>query len=157
MMRLLLPGLARLRRGRRGVAAVEFALVSPVLLLLAGGTADYALTFKAKGMLASSVAAGAQYAALVGPTVSTADVRIVVQQKLSLPDANVTVTAPACYCLTGVPAAAAAEPCGVACDDGTLPSAYLTIAVTYAPVPATPGMSRMIAPVLTDGAMVRFK
>ncbi len=156
MMRPARLGWARLRRGRRGVAAVEFALASPVLLLLAGGTADYALTFMAKGMLASSVAAGAHYAALVGPNVATADVRIVVQQKLSLPAANVTVTAPACYCLTGVPAVAAAEPCGVVCDDGTLPSAYLTIAVTYAPVPATPGMSRLLAPVLTDGAMVRF-
>jgi Flp pilus assembly protein TadG len=157
MARAMRTPLARIRGGRRAVAALEFALVCPVLLFLVGATADYALSFRAKGMLASSVAAGAQYATLVGANVAPADVKIVVQQKLSLPAGNVSVTAPACYCVTGLPATMAAKACSAACSDGSVPGSYLTIAAAYTPSLAAPGLSRLLAPTLTDSATVRFK
>ncbi|MDQ2762839.1 MAG: pilus assembly protein, partial [Pseudomonadota bacterium] len=94
------------------MAAIEFAIIVPVLLLLLGGLADFALAFRSKGLLASSVAQGAEYAFLAGPVVSAAFVQSVVAQKLALSPADVTVTGPACACVSGTPASATEQVCG---------------------------------------------
>lgn len=55
-----------------GVSAVEFALVSPILLLILAGTVDIGGSLKAKFELSTAVSAGSNYALLNGANVSSA-------------------------------------------------------------------------------------
>ncbi|TSE02510.1 pilus assembly protein [Mesorhizobium intechi] len=60
-----------LRRQKAGVSAVEFALVSPVLLVILAGTVDIGGSLKAKFELSSAVSAGSNYALLNGDKVNS--------------------------------------------------------------------------------------
>jgi Flp pilus assembly protein TadG len=60
-----------LRRQKAGVSAVEFALVSPVLLIILAGTVDIGGSLKAKFELSSAVSAGSNYALLNGDKVNS--------------------------------------------------------------------------------------
>jgi Flp pilus assembly protein TadG len=55
-----------------GVSAVEFALVTPILLLILAGTVDIGGSLKAKFELSTAVSAGSNYALLNGANVSSA-------------------------------------------------------------------------------------
>jgi Flp pilus assembly protein TadG len=58
---------ARARRsGERGAAAVEFALLSPILLILVFGIIDFGLAMNAQIIVANAVREGARTAALGG-------------------------------------------------------------------------------------------
>src|SRR6185369_4201840 len=87
---------------RRGIAAVEFAIIAPVLLMLLGGVTDFGLVVAGKSQLANGLAQGAQYALLQGPGVTAATVKTVVQNGSTRSGLTATVTAtvtgPACYC-----------------------------------------------------------
>lgn len=54
----------RLRRDARGVAAIEFAILAPVVLLLIVGIARLGILFMANSGLRSAVAEGARYATI---------------------------------------------------------------------------------------------
>lgn len=60
-----------LRHETAGVSAVEFALVTPIFLLILAGTVDIGGSLKAKFELSSAVAAGSNYALLNGSSVSS--------------------------------------------------------------------------------------
>jgi Flp pilus assembly protein TadG len=60
-----------LRRDRSGVSAVEFALISPVFLLILAGTVDIGGSLKAKFELSTAVSAGSNYALLNGDKVNS--------------------------------------------------------------------------------------
>lgn len=60
-----------LRRQKAGVSAVEFALISPVLLVILAGTVDIGGSLKAKFELSSAVSAGSNYALLNGDKVNS--------------------------------------------------------------------------------------
>lgn len=51
MKRALMRGLRRLRRRQDGVAAVEFALIAPVLLILLGGAANVGFRYREEARL----------------------------------------------------------------------------------------------------------
>ena len=55
---------ARLRRDRRGVAAMEFALISPALILMIIGIGQLGVLFMANAGLRNAVAEGARYATI---------------------------------------------------------------------------------------------
>lgn len=59
-------------RETTGVSAVEFALVTPIFLLILAGTVDIGGLLKAKFELSSAVSAGSNYALLNGDKVSSA-------------------------------------------------------------------------------------
>lgn len=143
-------------RDRRGLAGIELAIVMPVLLILLGGLGDFALAFWNKGLLAESVAQGAQYAFLVGPGVSATAVQSVVRQRLSLPAANVAVTGPGCYCVSGTPAVAASQACGNPCPDATMPGIYMTISASYQYTSILVS-SHLTNPVFVENATVRLR
>lgn len=106
---------------RRGIAALEFALIVPVLLLLLGGIVDFGLATLGKSQLTNGVAQGVQYALLQGPSVTAANVKTIVQNGASRSGlaaaVAVTVTGPACYCV-----ASAISPPHL-CTSGSLTSA----------------------------------
>lgn len=130
----------------RGTAAVEFAIVLPVLLALLGGLADFGLAFWYEAMLAGSVAQGGQYAFLARTGFSTATIgttQAVVGRKLSLPSANVAVSDPACGCVSGKPATLSAATCGATCPNNTTAGAYVTIIARYTYTPILPFYSKL--------------
>jgi Flp pilus assembly protein TadG len=68
-----LPQRASLWRAQRAVAAVEFAMMAPVLMILFIGIIDCAQAFLVEMKLASAVAAGAQYVVDNATSVSSAN------------------------------------------------------------------------------------
>lgn len=129
-----LAWLAALGRARRAVAAVEFAMMSPVVVILFVGIIDCTHAFLVEMKLASAVAAGAQYvvnntssvasaggatlaantASIVGNTVATgwASGTIVVNNGPTSTFSHGSATASgtasnadSCYCLSGSPGA----------------------------------------------------
>lgn len=75
---LRLPGALRrsslarfLSHETTGVSAVEFALISPILLLILAGTVDIGGSLKAKFELSTAVSAGSNYVLLNGANVSS--------------------------------------------------------------------------------------
>ena len=106
-MKTLATAAAQTRNDTRGIAAVEFAILAPSLMLMLGCLVDYSLALWSRGVLANSVAQGMRYAFLVGEDVTAANVRTVVQKTLSLPAASVVVTGPNCYCNINTPPAVA--------------------------------------------------
>lgn len=147
----------KLRLGTGGVAALEFSLAAPVLILMIGLIVDYSLLFWKKGVLASSIAQGAQFAVLTGANVQASNVRTVVQKTLSLPASAVVVEGPGCYCLTRVLATASSVACGQTCSDSSSPGTYLKVSASYSYVPSLPGMSTLGTTILTESAWVRLK
>ena len=147
----------RLRHGSRGFAGIEFGLIAPVLLLMLGGVTDLALAFWNKGLLANSVAEGAYYAFLAGPTASASSIRGIVGQKLSLPADKITVLGPSCFCVSGTPATPSARTCGQTCPNSRPAEMHLQISARYTYSPLLPIYSRLTDFVFVEAATVRLK
>ena len=148
---------SNIARDGRGVAALEFAIVLPVLLALLGCLADFGLAFWYKGLLAASVAQGAQYAFLARMNLSTAAVQGIVGRKLSLPPDAVVVTAPACGCASGMPATVSGTACGATCPNGATAGAYVTITARYAYTPIMPLYSWLAGTTLVESTTMRLR
>lgn len=99
----------------RGVSAVEFALVVPVLVLLMLGAFDFAQGFQEKQRLASAAHAGAQYAA---QTRELVDIPIAdIEQRVRDDAADTTNALDVaaryyCTCSAGGPEVACTSSCG---------------------------------------------
>ncbi len=99
----------------RGIAAVEFGLIVPVLMLLMLGAFDFAQGFQEKQRLASAAHAGAQYAAQNWDFV---DIPIAeIEQRVRDNAADTTnaldvATRYYCTCLDGGPEVACTSSCG---------------------------------------------
>jgi Flp pilus assembly protein TadG len=85
----------------RAVAAIEFALAAPTLLIFLGAGADFGIVNFSRSALANAVASGAQYAFLTGPGVSGSNIKTLVQTTSFLTGVTATITGPNCYCVTG--------------------------------------------------------
>jgi Flp pilus assembly protein TadG len=155
---------------RRGLAAIEFAIVAPMLLLLLGGITDFGLLMAGKSKLANGVAQGADYAMLQGPSVTNANVKAMVQagalRSGLTPTVTVVVTGPACYCVAGFPAAlvtpsAALSPsftCTGTCPgQEAAPGAFVVITATYLYPALMPFYSQIANKTVTEAVTVRLK
>jgi Flp pilus assembly protein TadG len=147
-----------LARDRRGVAAVEFALVASVLFIMLGGIADYGIALWAKSSLANAVAEGVQYAYLY-PTATTSQIQTVVQGSSALsPRVVASVTGPACYCINGTTPTLGTAACSSTCADGSKAGSYVLITATYPYSAFLPGFSGMAtSTTLTESATVRVQ
>jgi Flp pilus assembly protein TadG len=156
-------------RDRHGVAALEFALIVPVLLLLLGGVSDFGLLMWGKSELANGIAQGVQYALLTGPSVSAAAVKSAVQNGATRSGVNATVTVnvtgPACYCVSGQPAVlpssstalSSTYTCTGTCPtSGNAPGAYMIITVHYMYQPLMPLYSQLSNPTVAETVTVRL-
>ncbi len=159
-----------LTRDRRGVAAVEFALIVPVLLILLGGAADFGLIMTARSKLANGVAQGVQYALLTGPGATQAAIRTAVQAGAArsglAQTVAVAVSGPACYCTSGQPVAlsttstalSATNTCTGTCPAGTTgPGAYARIVATFSYVPLMPLYSAIGTTTVSEAVTARLK
>jgi hypothetical protein len=107
-----------------GVAAIEFAMVTTVLLIILMGLLDYGIAVINKMELESSTRSGAQYALL--DSSSTAVIVSTVENSLTLPEADTSVTVTEfCECSDGI-----AISCDDTCGTGNVRH-FMTITASY--------------------------
>jgi Flp pilus assembly protein TadG len=117
----MIQHLITLLRDRRGIAAVEFALVSPLLVLLIVGINDGAQLISKQNNMHSGVSAAAEYVMRGGSDLSTAQTIGMSAWPSHSDGASVTANK-LCYC-NGV-----AGDCSTLCTDQTVPKAFITVA-----------------------------
>jgi hypothetical protein len=125
-----------------------------------GGVADFGLSLWARGRLSDAVNFGASFAYAGGPSGSTAAVQTAVQNAAnsSLAGTTVSVTGPACYCLSGTPVSTpAAAACGSTCSGNITPGKYVMINATYIYSPILPLYSEVASTSLNEFAVVRVQ
>jgi Flp pilus assembly protein TadG len=157
-----------LARDRLGVAAVEFALTCPLLLIVIGGLTDFPMAFWTRGAIETGVADGATYAfqqmqaALAqNQPVSTSNISAVVQSSINLANVSVQVTPPYLACVsvnqTTTPpiATLVAAQAGATCPNRSLPGTYITISASYTFTPMLPFYSWMANTTMAETANVR--
>lgn len=114
-----------LAASRRGAAAVEFAILMPIIFAGLVGIANYGLVVEEKMELVSAARAGGQQA-LYDRTDTTAIKDVVVAStELDITTADVAVTE-SCWCAD----TAAAQTCGVTCDNGADGQYFMDITVS---------------------------
>lgn len=153
----------RWRLGRRGVAALEFALVCPLLLIFFGGVVDLGLAVWSQSCLANAVAQGAEYAYRTqqsGTNVTQAQIQTVVQNVSSLSNVSASnTTAPSYYCMNTAtsPPTLSASSSGATCGDGTKAGLYVKVVATYAYPAMMPAFSTLVNTAITESAWVRIQ
>jgi Flp pilus assembly protein TadG len=117
--------------GSRAVAALEFAIALPTLLILLGGIVDFGQAMYCRNALANAIAAGAQYAVMNAGTATSTTIQSMVQYVSGLTGITVKVTGPAGYCITGYPPAMTSATAGSTCSDGSTAGTYAIINASY--------------------------
>lgn len=161
--------LKRLGRCCKGVAALEFAIIAPVLLTICAGLADFGLALRDQMQLNQAVSNGAAYAfaaqqklASLGK-VNPTNVQAVVLASLNL--SNVTVPPPAPpipYCVqtntqsTPPTSSLVAGSNDTACPNGNPAGTYMTITASYTYQPMMPAYSLLTSTLLSASAIVRL-
>ena len=148
---------SRLWGSRRGVAAVEFGLVAPVLLAVFGGAADLGLGVWARSTLTEAVSQGAYYAFLTGSHVQASAVQSLVQSVTGVSGITASVSTPATYCASGNPMTLTATASTATCADGTTPGTYITISATYTMTSIIPAFTGLGNSQLQEATTVRLQ
>ena len=143
-------------RDRTGVAAIEFAIYSTVILILLAGTVDIGLELYTEFQLDNAVNAGVQYvmnnAAEVGTSPSTlsstAQSLVANLNGTSWATATVNVNnsndSSGCYCPTGTPGNwswGGAVSCGSTCSGSGVGGQFVTISASRSISPLFPAFS----------------
>jgi Flp pilus assembly protein TadG len=122
------------RHFKRGQAAVELALVSPVLGLLLVGTADFARAFYFNQEVVAAARAGAQYGSQSGVTaLDTSGISAAaVANGINVP--GLSASSSVCTCETPAPTGETACPTGVSstpyCNGADATATYVQVTTT---------------------------
>ena len=130
---------------KRGVAAVEFALLVPILSALFIGIANYGLATFERMELESAARAGAQMALIDSSSTLVIQQVVVDSTNANIITSDVDVTQ-SCACADGT-----SVTCGNSCSDGSANQYYMTVT-------ATESYTLLLLPTtitLTGTAMVR--
>lgn len=147
-----------LRRTRRGSATLEFAIAAPVLLFLLGFMVDFTMLLRARVAISTGLMSAVQYAVTTGPTVTSANLRTVLQQATPINGLTANVSGPGCYCASAYPVTLTAASCGSTCpSDGSTAGTYVILSGSYGYTPMMPGVSRMMATTVTLTATARLQ
>ena len=151
--RLAVAALRCLRRNE-GVAAVEFAIIAPVLVVILAMIADLGLGFRYQMQVGHAARAGLQYALNNGW--NSASVIAAVTSATGLTGISAS-PAPftSCGCATGSGISAAA--CGSNCPTGGTAGTYVTVNASYAYTPILPYPSLSSPMTLTAQAVARIQ
>jgi Flp pilus assembly protein TadG len=129
----------RLWRQRRGNAALEMALIGPLLVVLMIGAADYGAAVYQKMQVQHAAQAGAEYALRNG-FVSTSIVSAVTAATNLAGVSATPAPAQSCGCASGTTITAAT--CGASCPAGGTAGVYVTVSAqgTYTTILPYPGI-----------------
>lgn len=148
-------------KDRRGVSAVEFALLAPVLIALPVPIVDLGLGLYTQMELQNAATAGAQYA-LQNPSLSTlTTAQIQAAAAAAVPSLAMSTSASqVCGCPgtgTGGGPAVTFGSCTTNCSTGKLPGNYVTVTAqtTYVPLVPYPVMGSSVA--LTAQSVARIQ
>ena len=119
----LLAAGKRFAKDRKGLAAIEFALAAPALVILLVGVTDVGMFVYNRMDTTSAIQAGAQYY-MAGGTDTSAALTAVRRSWSSMPERTELTSNKICYC------AEVAHSCTVNCPDTSLPVAYHQIKAT---------------------------
>jgi Flp pilus assembly protein TadG len=113
------------RRGAaiRGAAAVEFAFIAPILILMVVGVVDFGMGIYRKMQVQNAAQAGAQYAMLHGfsPSISTA-------VTAASTYAGITASpAPTQFCGCPTSSGVTTAACSSNCADGSVSGSYVSV------------------------------
>lgn len=147
----------RVARDPRGTAAIEFALLSPLLLILLTGVIEIGMAGYQAMQVQASVEAGALYAAKNGASDLSAISQAIVG---ATGTAGITASpAPVSYCgcpnATGVVSQNA--DCTTACPDGTAPGQYVRVSAAIAHQTLMPFLSLGLPATFTARSIVRVQ
>ncbi len=144
------PGSLGGKTGNTGIAAMEFGLLVPVLVVIFLGIVDFSVAYHDQLQLSSALASAADYAFTQGQTESgatlTTDVTNFVRTVSPIPLSAVSATynnggsATSCYCVSGSPSTYTQTTCGAACTDGSGSTAgkYISISASFSFTPLFP-------------------
>jgi Flp pilus assembly protein TadG len=158
-----------LRRRGRAVAAVEFAIAAPTMLIFLGGVVDFGLAYYDQGRVIAGVGAGAEYALLNNQAVianastsQSTTIPNIVQSASGLTGMQVTVTGlspTVCYCVSSgsPPTLTAQSSCTATCSNGAPAGYYVFITGSYTYQSMLPGYSKLVNPTITETATVQIQ
>ena len=139
MRRFITRLVAAAARDRDGIAAVEFAVIAPVMVVLLAGAANVGLAVNHNIQLANAARAGAQFATANSSDLTGAGTAA----SAVLPGSSVATPVMTCTCpMTGQASGGAAILCTDPCTTGM--ARYVTVTVTMAP-PQIPGLAFLTA------------
>jgi Flp pilus assembly protein TadG len=171
---------SRIPSSRRATAAMEFAVASPLLIIMLGGAADYGQAQFQRSALANAVAAGAEYAYKLGalPTTTNANVATVVisanitsvvqavfssvtaqQTAVTVSYASISpgVPSPGWYCITGTgPTVTSVTGPGV-CTDGSSAGYYISFKASYTNTGIMNGFRSASSNTMSEQATVKVR
>lgn len=114
----------RLLGSSRGTSAIEFALITPVFLLLLVGIVDLGAVIRDKVELNNAAATAARY--VLNENYNEAYLADIAANGSALDAADIAATIETvCGCSGGVAAI-----CGDICDDGQSPGTYMLVSIT---------------------------
>lgn len=115
---------SRLRDDRSGVAAVQFGILAPVLVVMGICTIDLGTGIYRKMQVQNAAQAGAQYAAAHGFTASSISAAITNATAFSVISAT---PAPSQFCGCPTDSGVSSGSCGSTCPDGSVTGTYVTV------------------------------
>src|SRR5579884_1294651 len=140
---------ARLLGEERGVSAIEFGLIAPVIAVLIIGIIDFGMGLWRQMEIANAAAAGAAYAAANGWNSTTGGIDGAVTSATSLPSSSITVSVNDWPNWCGCPNTSSgitSATCGSDCSDGSLAGHYVIVSasIPYSTILPWPGISSPI-------------
>ncbi len=141
----------------RGVAAIEFALLSPLFVILLSGIVELGMAGYQAMQVQAAVEAGALYAAQNGANNLAAIGQAVIN---ATGTSGITATpAPTSFC--GCPGAAGVisqgSNCTAVCSDGTAPGQYVQVGASLAHQTLMPFLQLPLPATLTAQSIVRVQ
>jgi len=112
------------RDGVRGTAAIEFAILATILIMLMICTVDIGMGFYRKMQVQNAAQVGAQYAMLHG--FSTSSIGAAVAAATSYPNISASPD-PTQYCGCPSNTGISTTTCGSVCADGTTAATYVSV------------------------------
>ncbi len=143
--------LARLRADRAGNAAIEFALILPLTVLMVAGLIEYGLVTNARTSLENGARAGAQFALFQGFDEAAITATVVAATNLALSAPN--VAAEEFYECDG--AWGTEVPADTECDDGAPLAKFVGVTATMDYAPFFPLIELALPSELVGSAAVR--
>ncbi|MBI2254051.1 MAG: pilus assembly protein [Proteobacteria bacterium] len=124
--------LKRLRRADRGAAALEFALVAPMLMVMATGLIDFGLAIRAKSEVEGAARAGLQkgFGNMWDAAAITTAAKNAFSTKTADQDSLTVEATPSCYCDGTMTASGSDCTKTTTCGGGAIVEYYLTVKVT---------------------------
>jgi len=122
----------RLRRSTSGAAATEFALIAPMLLVMATGLIDFGMAIRAKSEIEGAARAGLQkgFANMWDTTAISTTVKNAFSTDTATQNSLTIASTPSCYCDGTMTASGNTCTKTTTCGGGAVVEYYLTVTVT---------------------------